>query len=160
METIAFDLEQTKRTPLSLEHIAALRKVGKEAHYAQGQIVIHAGQAMDRFVFVEEGELLAGVAAGVYAGAEGLDALVLKLLLSMGRQELQVELKTLSMSDYLLSRLESDAKVTVHLNSSAEQLHGDHRLEGVTLRNAKTGVAELIETAGLFLMVGARPNTA
>jgi thioredoxin reductase (NADPH) len=471
METIAFDLEQTKRTPLSLEHIAALRKVGKRVHYAQGQIVIHAGQAMDRFVFVEEGEIEvvspltgerylvhtlgagqfageiaflnggnsslslraaqptrvievprqamlalmssipevsdivisvfaarrrrqldtgdsslqligidkskeirrvaefasrnripfksieldseealllinacgikvghpavifgrdkliedptpekissllglsldisftdvvdvlivgggpAGVAAGVYAGAEGLDALVIEdlaiggqagtssrienymgfptgisgadllwrgeiqamkfgtrfamphrvtrlvrradgpfcatlangqgicaraVVVATGVQYQRLPLKrleefegagvyyaatdmearecrladaivigggnsagqaamflsrfarhvhvvvrgpslALSMSDYLLSRLEADSKVTIHLNSSPEQLHGDRRLEGVTLRNAKTGVAQLIETAGLFLMVGARPNTA
>ncbi len=64
-----------------------------------------------------------------------------------------------SMSDYLLGRLEADPKVTIHLNTGADELHGDDRLQGVTIRNAQTGQTRLIETSGLFLMVGARPNT-
>ncbi len=57
METIAFDLQQTKRTPLLPEHVQALRKIGVEAHYAAQQIVAQAGQAMDRFIYIEEGEI-------------------------------------------------------------------------------------------------------
>jgi thioredoxin reductase (NADPH) len=64
-----------------------------------------------------------------------------------------------SMSDYLFSRLEADPKVTIHLNTGAQQLHGEDRLQAVTIRYAQTGQTALIETAGLFLMVGARPNT-
>jgi thioredoxin reductase (NADPH) len=57
METIAFDLQQTKRTPLSADHISALRRIGQVNHYAQWQLVTQAGQAMDRFIFIEEGEI-------------------------------------------------------------------------------------------------------
>jgi thioredoxin reductase (NADPH) len=64
-----------------------------------------------------------------------------------------------SMSDYLLSRLEADPKVTIHLNTTAEQLHGDDRLQAVTIRHTQTDHTTRIETSGLFLMVGARPNT-
>jgi thioredoxin reductase (NADPH) len=66
----------------------------------------------------------------------------------------------LSMSDYLLSRLEADPKVTIHLNSEAHQLHGQDRLQGVTIRHLKSNETRLIDATGLFLMVGARPNTA
>jgi thioredoxin reductase (NADPH) len=66
----------------------------------------------------------------------------------------------LSMSDYLLSRLEADPKVTIHLNSEAHHLHGQDRLEGVTIRQLKSNETKLIDATGLFLMVGARPNTA
>lgn len=57
METIAFDLRYTQRTPLDAEHIAALRQIGTEKIYAQGQLVAQAGQAMDRFVFIEDGDV-------------------------------------------------------------------------------------------------------
>jgi thioredoxin reductase (NADPH) len=57
METIAFDLQQTKRTPLAAEHIEALRRVGELKHYAQGAMVTKAGEAMDRFILVESGEI-------------------------------------------------------------------------------------------------------
>jgi thioredoxin reductase (NADPH) len=57
METIAFDLQQTQRTPLAEEHIAALRSMGTALHYAQGELVAQAGQPIDRFIFIEEGEV-------------------------------------------------------------------------------------------------------
>jgi thioredoxin reductase (NADPH) len=57
METIAFDLQQTKRIPLAPEHIAALQRVGQAKHYAQGAFVMHAGEPMNRFILVEAGEI-------------------------------------------------------------------------------------------------------
>ncbi len=65
-----------------------------------------------------------------------------------------------SMSDYLLSRLQADPKITIHLNTAAEQLHGTDRLQAVTVHNAQTGDRQHIDCTGLFLMVGAKPNTA
>ncbi len=64
-----------------------------------------------------------------------------------------------SMSDYLLSRLQTEPKVTIRLNSSAIALHGDEQLKAVTVKNAVSGETTQIKTGGLFLMVGARPNT-
>ncbi len=65
-----------------------------------------------------------------------------------------------SMSDYLLSRLEADPKITIHLHTGAAELHGDDRLDAVSIEHAQTGQRTRIEASGLFLMVGARPNTA
>ena len=57
METIAFDLQNTQRTPLNVEHITALRKIGVEKTYPKGALVVEAGQRMDSFIFVEDGEI-------------------------------------------------------------------------------------------------------
>jgi thioredoxin reductase (NADPH) len=65
-----------------------------------------------------------------------------------------------SMSDYLLTRLETDPMITIHLNSGATELHGVDHLQAVTVHNAQTNLSTQIQTRGLFLMVGARPNTA
>ena len=65
-----------------------------------------------------------------------------------------------SMSDYLLSRLQTDPKITIHLNSGVTELHGSDHREAVTVHNAHTAKSTAIRTRGLFLMVGARPNTA
>jgi thioredoxin reductase (NADPH) len=65
-----------------------------------------------------------------------------------------------SMSDYLLTRLQTDPRVTIHLNTGATTLHGDDHLEAVTVHSAQSSQTTRIETRGLFLMVGARPNTA
>ena len=64
-----------------------------------------------------------------------------------------------SMSRYLSSRLEADPAITIAYNSSVAALRGGERLEGVTVRDARTGQAQDIETRALFVMVGAAPNT-
>jgi thioredoxin reductase (NADPH) len=65
-----------------------------------------------------------------------------------------------SMSDYLLTRLQTDPKITIHLNTSATELHGADQLTAVTIHNTQTKQSTEIKSKGLFLMVGAQPNTA
>jgi thioredoxin reductase (NADPH) len=59
--------------------------------------------------------------------------------------------------------LKAEQKVTIHLNSSATELHGredgEAQLQSVTVKNAATGEVMRLLSGGLFLMVGARPNT-
>lgn len=57
METIAFDLRQTQRTPLTPGHVEALRAVGTPRSYPAGAMVAHQGDPMDRFIWVESGEM-------------------------------------------------------------------------------------------------------
>ena len=57
MESIAGDLKVMPRTPLEPEHVEALRAIGSERHYAAGEMVAEAGSPMDRFIYVEEGEI-------------------------------------------------------------------------------------------------------
>ena len=57
MESIAGDLRVMTRTPLETEHVAALREAGQERRYAAGEMVAEAGAPMDRFIYVEEGEI-------------------------------------------------------------------------------------------------------
>ena len=45
------------RVPLADEHVAALREIGSEQEYAQGDIVAEVGETMDRFVYVISGEI-------------------------------------------------------------------------------------------------------
>ena len=57
MESIAGDLRVMPRTPLEPAHIAALRGAGKERTYAAGEMVAEEGAPMDRFIYVDEGEV-------------------------------------------------------------------------------------------------------
>lgn len=57
MEYIAGDLAQMKRTPLHAEHVEAMRGVGQCRTYDSGALLATAGQAFDRFIYVEEGEV-------------------------------------------------------------------------------------------------------
>ncbi len=65
-----------------------------------------------------------------------------------------------SMSDYLLSRLEKDPRITIHYRAEMTALHGVDRLEAVTIRDHGQGQDRRIDTRAVFVMVGAAPNTA
>jgi len=65
-----------------------------------------------------------------------------------------------SMSDYLLSRLENDPRVTIHYNTEMTCLDGNDGLESATIRDKKNGEDWKIATRAVFVMVGAAPNTA
>jgi thioredoxin reductase (NADPH) len=57
METIGGDLRQMQRIPLAASHVQALRAAGKTATYPAGTFLARPGEPMDRFVYVEEGEI-------------------------------------------------------------------------------------------------------
>jgi thioredoxin reductase (NADPH) len=57
METIGADLRQMQRTPLAVAHVEALRNAGQIATYPAGTFLARPGELVDRFVYVEEGEI-------------------------------------------------------------------------------------------------------
>jgi thioredoxin reductase (NADPH) len=61
-----------------------------------------------------------------------------------------------SMSDYLSYRVERIPNIEVHLNSEVARLIGDERVREVELKGTTTGV---VPCAGLFVFIGAVPNT-
>jgi thioredoxin reductase (NADPH) len=57
METIGADLRQMQRTPLAASHVEALRAAGKIVTYLAGTILARPGDIVDRFIYVEDGEI-------------------------------------------------------------------------------------------------------
>ncbi len=65
-----------------------------------------------------------------------------------------------SMSDYLVGRIEAaPERITVHTRTQIVAMDGDRHLKTVTWCNRETGVAETQPITGVFLMLGAVPNT-
>ncbi|MBX9814716.1 MAG: thioredoxin-disulfide reductase [Proteobacteria bacterium SG_bin5] len=64
-----------------------------------------------------------------------------------------------SMSSYLSERLEAAPNITIDYHSEVTALAGDEALRQVTITNRQTGEARDVPTCGLFVMVGAAPNT-
>lgn len=62
-----------------------------------------------------------------------------------------------SMSNYLSSRLEADPAITIEYGAQVVAVHGDDKLEAVTIR--RSGSDEMVDACGMFVMVGAVPNT-
>jgi thioredoxin reductase (NADPH) len=57
METIGRDLREMQRVPLTEIHVAALRAAGNIARYPAGTVIVEPGNPVDRFVYVEDGEI-------------------------------------------------------------------------------------------------------
>ncbi|ANU07486.1 FAD-dependent oxidoreductase [Paraurantiacibacter namhicola] len=62
-----------------------------------------------------------------------------------------------SMSSYLSRRLEADDRITIHYQTTVTQLHGEGRLEAVTIEGPDG--PKRIDSRALFIMIGAAPNT-
>lgn len=65
----------------------------------------------------------------------------------------------LSMSSYLLARLEADPKVAIAVNSEVTEIEGTTSLERITITNNVTGTRTEQECCGLFCFIGAQPAT-
>jgi thioredoxin reductase (NADPH) len=57
MESIGADLKQMQRTPLARAHVEAIRAAGVVVDYPAGAILARPGQRMDRFTYIETGEV-------------------------------------------------------------------------------------------------------
>jgi thioredoxin reductase (NADPH) len=67
---------------------------------------------------------------------------------------------TANMSQYLVDRILAHPDIDVRLGTEITALHGDTRLEGVTVHTRATGATTRTPCYGLFCFVGAEPNTA
>ncbi|MGA7524651.1 MAG: FAD-dependent oxidoreductase [Acidobacteriaceae bacterium] len=64
-----------------------------------------------------------------------------------------------SMSQYLISRIESSSHITLYADSEIEKLEGVSSLESVTWINRRTGATTVKPIGSVFIMIGAEPNS-
>jgi thioredoxin reductase (NADPH) len=64
-----------------------------------------------------------------------------------------------TMSDYLVQRILSSHKITLHVHTEITELEGNELLHAVTWTNRRTGIAERRTIANVFVMTGALPNS-
>ena len=64
-----------------------------------------------------------------------------------------------TMSDYLVQRIERSERISLHPHSEVTALAGDTHLESVTWTERRTGAQTTQSARGVFVMIGAEPNT-
>lgn len=64
-----------------------------------------------------------------------------------------------SMSHYLVDRIEQIPNVVVEPNTEVTEVHGNERLDAITIRHHDTGVIERRDAGALFIFIGAEPHT-
>jgi len=63
------------------------------------------------------------------------------------------------MSDYLVQKVRATPNITVVLNTEVVEGHGRQRLEGLTLRDRRTGATRTVTASAVFVLIGAEPRT-
>lgn len=64
-----------------------------------------------------------------------------------------------TMSRYLVDRIEATPAIQVASGTEVAEARGDAHLEEVVLRDAATGALRSVPVAGLFIFIGAKPNS-
>ena len=64
-----------------------------------------------------------------------------------------------TMSQYLVKRVEQTENIELSIDTEIERINGDDILHSVDIRNNKTGQIKTVETAAVFIFIGAIPNT-
>jgi len=65
-----------------------------------------------------------------------------------------------TMSEYLIARIQSSIRITLHTDSEIVALEGEPTLSSVTWINRITGEQTQRDIGAVFVMIGAEPNTA
>lgn len=106
-----------------------------------------------------EARQVAGRSAVVVGGGNSAGQAAMYLSRRAQRVHLVVRGASLeaSMSDYLIERIRKNEAIELHFGAEVLALHGDAALKAVTLRTPAG--EQRVDAAGLFIMVGAAPNT-
>jgi thioredoxin reductase (NADPH) len=63
------------------------------------------------------------------------------------------------MSRYLIDQIAATKNIKVRLRTAVVEVHGDQRLEAITIYDAAKGEKEIVSTNALFIFIGALPHT-
>jgi len=64
-----------------------------------------------------------------------------------------------SMSRYLVHQINETPNIRILLNSKVREVHGENRLEFITITNTQTGQLQTVPASGLYIFIGAVPHT-
>lgn len=66
---------------------------------------------------------------------------------------------TLRASKIMQKRVRENPKITIHFNSTVDDVLGEHSVEGLRIRNVETNAVETLPVQGFFVAIGHQPNT-
>ncbi len=119
---------------------------GRGVYY--GSALTEATSCTDRDIYIVGGANSAGQAA-VYLAKHASSVTIL----------VRADSLTKSMSHYLIEQVDSNKRINVRTCTEVAGAHGSGHLEGLTLRDSRTGEAQEVDAQYLFVFIGAAPLT-
>lgn len=106
----------------------------------------------DGFFFRDQEIMVVGGGDSAIEEATFLTRFASKVTIVHRRDELRA-------SKIMQDRAFSNPKIEFSWNAQVVELHGEHRLEAVTLEDTVTAERRTVSVSGLFIAIGHRPNT-
>jgi thioredoxin reductase (NADPH) len=108
-----------------------------------------------------EAQTCAGGPAVIVGGGNSAGQAALFLARTCTDVQLVIRAETLahSMSRYLIDQIERDSRIAISAHTEVVGLVGDQRLDGVVLRDNRSGRSRTHPSRGLFVFIGATPCT-
>ncbi len=134
---------------------ATAKRLGLPSEHTFWSRGISACAICDGATPIFHGAELAVIGAGDSAAEEAI------YLTKYGSKvNLLVRSEKMRASKAMQDRVLTNPKITVHWNTEAVDIYGDGHMEGVKVRNTKTGEESLLHAKGLFYAIGHKPNTS
>ncbi|HEV7438923.1 MAG TPA: FAD-dependent oxidoreductase [Methylobacterium sp.] len=120
----------------------------------EGQGIYYAATAM-------EANLCAGEGVVVVGGGNSAGQAAVFLSRTAAHVHILVRSEGLAatMSDYLIQRIDSSPRISLHVRTEITALAGDELLREVVWTDRRTGARETHRIGSVFVMIGADPNT-
>ena len=106
-----------------------------------------------------EAQAMTGADAAVVGGANSAVQAAIHVARYARSVRLVVRGSSLDASEYLVTQLDGQPNLTLHLDSEVVDASDEQRLRSIRLRNRKTGDVVDETVTGLFVMIGAAPRT-
>jgi thioredoxin reductase (NADPH) len=108
-----------------------------------------------------EAQMCGGEAVVVVGGANSAGQAAVFLARRVSRVDLLVRGPDVAagMSRYLVDQVEASSAIELHHHAEIRELHGDGRLEAVTVEDTTTGTTRTVDARALFVFIGADPCT-
>ena len=124
----------------------------KEDEFARNGGGVSACAVCDGFFY--RGQDVVVVGAGDTAAEEAtyLSKLCKNVHMLIRRDEMRA-------SKIMQERVLNAENITVHWNTEAEEILGESTVEGIKVKNNKTGESQVLDVTGFFVAIGHKPNT-
>ncbi|MBW4642603.1 MAG: thioredoxin-disulfide reductase [Goleter apudmare HA4340-LM2] len=153
--TVRSEEREIKTHSLIIATGATAKRLGLPNEHAFWSRGISACAICDGATPIFHGAELAVIGAGDSAAEESI------YLTKYGSKvNLLVRSEQMRASKAMQDRVLSNPKIHVHWNTEVVDVFGDGHMDGVKIRNNKTGEESILQARGLFYAIGHTPNTA
>ncbi len=124
----------------------------KEDEFARNGGGVSACAVCDGFFY--KGQKVVVVGAGDTAAEEAhyLSKLCEEVHMLVRRDEMRA-------SKIMQERVKHASNITIHWNTEADEIIGESQVEGIKVKNNKTGDTQVLDVTGFFVAIGHKPNT-